>query len=97
MFCSGECEGCGLLWDITLENEKGERRDEKQCGLFAMFGELMEIRRRLLGVQQATEGNRNVGDQVGRALVNVFDKGFNKMAKAQLIRDNPALAVIDDD
>jgi len=82
---------------MRLANDKGEEREENQCGLFVIFSELMQIRERLLGIQQATEGNRNVGDQVGKALVTVFQKGFNKMAKAQLIRDNPALVILDDD
>lgn len=100
MFCNGKCEDgdkiCGLLWSVTIEDEKGKERVEKSCAFLAMQGELMAMNGKLLAVQQATEGNRNVGEQVGVALTGVFQKGFKKMAKAQLIRDNPALAILDD-
>jgi hypothetical protein len=79
-----------------MEDEKGKSYDEKTCGLLAIQGQLMAVNERLVGIQQATEGNRNVGAEVGDALVGTFQKGFNKLAKAQLIKDRPELAILDD-
>lgn len=102
MFCNGQCvneetgERCGLFWTVTGENETGEKFEREDCGFMALVGELMEIKVRLQGIQQATESNRNVGADVGVAVAQTFREGFNKLAKAQLIRDNPALAILDD-
>jgi len=79
---------------MRLANDKGEEREENQCGLFVIFSELMQIRERLLGVQQATESMRNVEDRVGHHVADSIRRGFTKLAKAQLLRDNPALAII---
>jgi hypothetical protein len=110
MLCDGKCYGdnnpdkevgpgisCGLLVTSLYRDEKGVEHEVQECMFMSIMQVLKQSSERMLGVQQATEGNRNVGAQVGKALVETFKTGFNKMAKAQLIKDNPALALIDDE
>lgn len=106
MLCDGVCTkdgvNCGLWWDTDIittdrEGNKVKSKGPRKCGYIIIAGELVKTNERLVGIQQATEGNRNVGADVGRESYRAIVKGFKRLSKAIILKDNPALVILEDD